>query len=235
MYHRIFKFLFNINPIERITPNETSLFTKRIWQDHISRYEFAKKYVKKGVLLDIACGEGYGSAHLAPYASSTIGVDISKEDIEHAKKRYSKDKNKVNFVADDAIHFLQKNKKKFDTIVSFETIEHLKEYRKFLIEIEKSLHTSGTFIVSTPNKLFSDVLAGGTFNEFHVKEFYMQEFVDLIKEIFGKEPRMFLQRPVRKNHLLLGGLWNYLRYGSRPFMKKNKDYEGVFLVAVVKK
>ena len=42
----------------------------------------------------------------------------------------------------------------FDLIVAFEVIEHLEDWRGFLLEMRRLLAANGQFIVSTPNKLY---------------------------------------------------------------------------------
>ncbi|EQD40061.1 Methyltransferase type 11, partial [mine drainage metagenome] len=56
--------------------------------EHLHRYLLACKAVAGKTVLDIASGEGYGSAILARTAHEVIGVDISKEAISHAQAKY---------------------------------------------------------------------------------------------------------------------------------------------------
>ena len=71
----------------------------------------------------------------------------------------------------------------FDVVVSFETIEHLKNYRRFLDECRRVLKKDGLFICSTPNKqIFSPHTEVSV--PVHVHEFYINEFHSLLKEYF---------------------------------------------------
>ena len=45
--------------------------------EHLHRYAMAKDFAAGKVVLDIACGEGYGSAFLAEVAARVYGVDIA--------------------------------------------------------------------------------------------------------------------------------------------------------------
>lgn len=56
--------------------------------EHLHRYALCLEFVKGKTVLDIASGEGYGSALLAKVAQSVIGVDISEEAVEYATKQY---------------------------------------------------------------------------------------------------------------------------------------------------
>lgn len=66
-----------------------------------------------------------------------------------------------------------------DVVVSFETIEHIPNYIEFISEIKRVLKPGGTFLVSTPN---DDEYPED--NEFHVHEFTLKEFKNLMKKEF---------------------------------------------------
>ena len=73
----------------------------------------------------------------------------------------------------------------FDIVISFETIEHVKEsvQKSFLNEIKRVLKKDGMLIMSTPNKaIYTDLVNGK--NRYHIKEFYAQEYIDFIKSYF---------------------------------------------------
>lgn len=228
------KFLAN-SPVEHMTPHPESWWMKKIWEDHMGRYAFAAEKIKKeSSVLDIACGEGFGSALLAPRVRRVTGVDISKQTIKEAQKKYGRLHKNLTFIIDDAFHFLENNQAPFDVILSFETIEHLKEYQRFLLLIKKNLkESSGLFILSTPNKLFSDLLAGGAFNPFHVKEFYAQELIKLLNDVFKSKPLLYLQRPIKKKHLFLGAVTNLLLNKNSSIMPADKEFEGLDMIIAV--
>ena len=119
----------------------------RTFWEHIYRYRFAVKYAKSKRVLDIACGEGYGSAALQQAgAASVIGVDISPEACAHAKQKYQIDA-RVGDATDIPVEA-----KSIDLIVSFETIEHIQNPRSFIAECTRVLAPGGEIIISTPNR-----------------------------------------------------------------------------------
>ena len=59
--------------------------------EHIHRYLMARELAKDKDVLDIACGEGYGSVMLAEIARHVSGVDISAEAVAHATEKYQKE------------------------------------------------------------------------------------------------------------------------------------------------
>ncbi len=163
---------------ERVVPNKTPYY---VFQQHINRYHFASNLAKNKVVLDIACGTGYGSYYLIKNgAKKVVGLDISEEAINYAKNNY-KNLN-LTFITGDSKKLPFKNEH-FDIIVSFETIEHVNEYKKFLNECKRVLNEEGVFVCSTPNKRYTSTFINEV-NPYHVKEFYPEEFQNLINEYF---------------------------------------------------
>lgn len=118
--------------------------------NHFRRYEFACGLADNpGVCGDFACGTGYGSVMLAQKAEKVIGADINAEVIAAIKSRYADILN-VEFLNKDLLAL--KFDSTFDTLVSFETIEHFTEENivKLLGIFNRALKTGGTLIISTP-------------------------------------------------------------------------------------
>lgn len=148
-----------------------------IYDEHLVRYEFAKRFVKGKKVLDIACGSGYGAKILAEAgAEEVIAIDINKEAVEAAKINYGH--NNIEFLEGSAEE-IKLGDKSIDTIVSFETIEHLKNPEKYLSELKRVIKDSGLVFISTPNDAVFH-----TKNPFHFKEYNKNEFADLIKKYF---------------------------------------------------
>ena len=66
--------------------------TGNIFLEHMHRYLLAARFVAGKTVLDIACGEGFGSKILAENASSVVGVDIAAEAVSHARSKYGSDR-----------------------------------------------------------------------------------------------------------------------------------------------
>lgn len=149
--------------------------------EHLHRYGFARQFVKGKKVLDLACGEGYGSAILAQGAGDVIGVDIDEAAIKHASRRYVKDN--LRFVRSSITQLVIKGEKIFDVIVCFEALEHIKEHDKAMAEVKRLLKDDGLFIVSMPNRyLYSD--QSNYENPWHKKELYFDEFKTLLGQSF---------------------------------------------------
>jgi ubiquinone/menaquinone biosynthesis C-methylase UbiE len=152
----------------------------KIELEHFHRYIFASHFVKGKLVLDIACGEGYGSNMLAGIASHVVGVDISEEAVEHAKQQYQKPNLEFMHGSCDAIPLADSS---IDVVVSFETIEHHDRHEEMLQEIKRVLKPDGILIISSPDKYEYSDKPGGT-NIYHVKELYRHEFDGLIAHHF---------------------------------------------------
>ncbi len=132
--------------------NETFDFSKldMYQKNHFKRYQFAKDLIDKGnVCGDFACGTGYGSVIISDKASKVIGVDLDKIVIETIKFRYSSIAN-VSFINENLLNLTYNNL--FDTIISFETVEHFKEtdIERLFALFSKALKPGGKLIFSTP-------------------------------------------------------------------------------------
>jgi len=162
-----------------------------IWIEHWHRYHFAARWAPGRRVLDVACGEGYGSALLARSAARVTGIDISEAAIAHARRTYGGAKN-LEFVRASCAR-LPLGDASVDLAVSFETLEHIGEQERFLDELARVLAPSGLLILSCPNKLeYSD--NRDYRNEFHVKELYRDELAALLAARFP-ECAWYGQRP----------------------------------------
>ncbi|MDO8592347.1 MAG: class I SAM-dependent methyltransferase [bacterium] len=148
-----------------------------IADEHLIRYELAKRYVKGKVVLDLACGSGYGARILAiAGAVKVIAIDVSREAIEYANKNFAHEN--IDYRIGDA-QALDLPDKSIDIITSFETIEHLADQHKYLAELKRVVKPNGLVFISTPNR---EASTGK--NPFHVQEYDKQEFTGLLKQHF---------------------------------------------------
>ncbi|MCX5704022.1 MAG: methyltransferase domain-containing protein, partial [Candidatus Omnitrophica bacterium] len=173
----------NIYP-ERITPEET--FGGPL-AEHLKRYDFAKHFCANKVVLDAACGVGYGVYCLSEAAKEVIGVDANGEAIAYAGRHYQR-KN-IQFKMMD-VHKLEFSDKYFDIVYSFETLEHLEEPVKFISEVKRVLKDEGMFVVSTPHVKKTTYKPK---NPYHKVEFSYKDFEGFLKKYF-KNVEIFGQR-----------------------------------------
>jgi O-antigen biosynthesis protein len=157
---------------------------KDVMEEHLARYNFARQFVENKVVLDAACGSGYGTKILhSSGAKNVIGVDVSSESLLEAEKTYAAENIKYLYGDVNSLNFEDES---FDVVVSFETIEHIRIGNKWISESARVLKDEGLFIVSTPNR--TNTNPGAFFDEkplnhFHEFEYNLTEFVgELLKE-----------------------------------------------------
>lgn len=148
--------------------------------EHLHRYALVMSYVENKTVLDIACGEGYGSNLMSSKAAQVHSVDIDAQTISAAKAKYNK--ANINFQVGSATDIPLPNQS-VDVVVSFETIEHHNQHQEMMSEIKRVLKPDGIVIISTPDKLYYSDHRNFQ-NPFHVQELYKQEFVDLLTQRF---------------------------------------------------
>jgi len=192
---------------------------------HKHRYIFASAFVQNKVVLDCACGIGYGSNYLKGKASLVIGGDISREAIKSAKSLYRQ----------EGLSFLQLDATKlpfgdnfFDVIVSVETIEHLENYNSFLSECARVLKRGGTFICTTPNRYRLIFPFKKPLWPFHTQEFTVREFRNLVRLFFQVEGLFYQPSSPKGIIVSLGGkLLSHIPRGSqiKRFIRKTIPYE----------
>ncbi len=156
---------------ERIQPSKNDL----VFLTQKKIYNFAKKY-SKSLVLDIASGIGYGAKILSKNAKKVMGVDIDKKTVYLANKRYGS--NNVEFIWGDA-QKIPLSKKSVDNAVTIETIEHLKNPKKFVKELYRVLKPKGFVILSTPNGEYKEEKG-----QFHEKEYSLKELESILKPQF---------------------------------------------------
>ncbi|ADH98035.1 class I SAM-dependent methyltransferase [Salisediminibacterium selenitireducens] len=147
--------------------------------EHIARYDFAKPYVS-GRVLDIACGSGYGTARLAKGRNKAletiIGADVDPEIIEFAHKEYYHPKMSF-IVADGRAADLPDRLGTFDTVISFETIEHVSDDRQFFHNLISLLKPGGTLVLSTPIGRGRSIPSKSPFHYFELTEEEIRQLV----------------------------------------------------------
>ena len=152
-----------------------------IGYEHVHRYAYATQFVQNKRVLDLACGEGYGSYLLAKTAKSVAGIDIDNNTIKHARNKYIK--QNLEFRVGSITEVPIGGESIFDVAVCFEALEHIEDHQKLLSEVKRLLTPEGVFIVSTPNKtVYSDEPQFN--NPFHVHELYFDEFRELLEKYF---------------------------------------------------
>lgn len=157
---------------ERYVPGQVA---ENVKEDHLRRYKHVSKLIKGGRVMDIACGSGFGFQILSFSSSAIVGIDYSFEAVNFAKTNYMRIVDGGVLANASSIPFADSS---FDIVVSFETIEHLREPVKFLKEVKRILIPNGQFYISTPVK------KGTRLDQYHLYEYGIVEFINLLSQFF---------------------------------------------------
>lgn len=158
---------------------------------HVSRYVHAAKQIRPNdIVLDAACGMGYGTAVLAACSpgSRFIGVDIDQDSIDYAQANYAAQNPQISYRACDVtqLNFLPDHS--VDAVISFETIERIPNYDIFLAEVKRVLKPDGRFIGSVPN-LWCDE-TGNDPNPHHFHVFDWNKLQQAVEKYFIVDDRV---------------------------------------------
>jgi ubiquinone/menaquinone biosynthesis C-methylase UbiE len=125
--------------------------------------------------LEVGCGEGRGVGLLMEHARSFTAVDkindvIESLQLKHPTGRFlSMNIPPLRELPDDA----------YDSIVSFQVIEHIQDDILFLKEIHRVLKPGGTALLTTPNRRMSL-----SRNPWHIREYLPEELKKIAENIF---------------------------------------------------
>lgn len=175
---------------------------------HIIRYQWACNYIKPGDrVLDAACGLGYGShviKHLTR-AKKIIGIDGSNYAIEYARTNFSCSRDRVEYKIGMLPDILSTYPDcSFDTIISFETLEHVEAPASLLSEFHRLLVPGGRVIVSVPNDWSDET--GEDPNPFHLHVYDWKRLRSELSENFILE-EAFAQTASQCKNTAVGNHW----------------------------
>lgn len=172
---------------------------------HLAVYEWIATRVAGQRVLDMACGEGYGSDLLAGSAAEVVGIDANPEAFEHARLRYRRPN--LRFARDLVETFFAPA----DCVVFLQTIEHIDDPAPVLEHFRELVGAGGVAFVSTPNVLtLAPRGAERSDNPWHVREYRAGELEALCRSVFcGVELYgLFHARKLRLHELALRAGWD---------------------------
>lgn len=169
---------------ERIIP-EHFLQSKEaylVYLRHLFAYKTVTQFLpKQSSVLEVGCGEGYGTSMLSQEVQAMIGVDVDPNVIEYASRKYGSQNCAFRLSDGSTLPF---DKNTFDAVISFQVIEHVKDDTHFLAEIHRVVKAGGVCIMTTPNKSYRVRSHKKPWNRFHIREYTAKEFEDLLKKVF---------------------------------------------------
>ncbi|MDZ4715352.1 MAG: class I SAM-dependent methyltransferase [Cytophagales bacterium] len=162
-----------------------SIYTTEITSDRLASdnplhqrllkpYVLAKEWVG-GDLLEVGCGEGRGIDLLLPTIGSYCAIDKIPKAIEELRQKYPSSE----FVQGHLPPLPFKDSR-FDSVVSFQVIEHIQDDMLFLKEIQRVLRPGGVALITTPNRPLSL-----SRNPWHIREYTAPELTQLASMVFS--------------------------------------------------
>jgi SAM-dependent methyltransferase len=177
------------------------------FQRHVAVYRWIADRCGGLHVVDMACGEGYGTDLLAGRAASVTGVDANPDAHEHAKLKYTRPG--VRFVRE----LVETYETPCDAVVFLQTIEHVERPEEVLDHFRSMLRPGGTAYVSTPNVLtLAPPGAERSDNPWHLREYRAHEFRALCERSFDSVQLLglFHARKLRAHELALRLGWDSL-------------------------
>lgn len=160
----------------------TEITSEQITSDNPIHQRLYKAYIVaqgyiNGDVLEVGCGEGRGIDLIVPKARSFTAVDKIEPIIEQLQQKYAGATFKSMNIP--PLNGLSSNT--YDTVLSFQVIEHIENDRLFLEEIHRVLKPGGVALITTPNRSMSL-----TRNPWHVREYLPSELATLARRIFAQ-------------------------------------------------
>lgn len=172
---------------------------------HLAVYEWIAERCRGMDVVDMACGEGYGTDVLARRAARVTGVDANPAAHEHARLKYTRPG--VRFERDLVDQYAEP----CDALAFLQTIEHVEDPGAVLGHIREMLRPGGAAYVSTPNVLtLAPPGAAKSDNPWHLKEYRASEFRALCESRFEHVELLglFHARKLRLHELALRAGWD---------------------------
>lgn len=146
----------------------------------LQRYKFASRFINQGdYVVDVPCGTGYGTSHLASAGNTVLGIDIDPATIELAADRYKYPN--ISFVVGD---MLTCKLPEADVIVCLEGLEHVSPGERLIERFVGALSDNGRLIISVP--INEDVFRPDADNPYHEEEYDVDKLSKLLEIYFGK-------------------------------------------------
>ncbi|MGA2012565.1 MAG: class I SAM-dependent methyltransferase [Solirubrobacteraceae bacterium] len=177
------------------------------YRRHLAVYEWIGARVVGARVIDMACGEGYGSEVLSRTAACVLGVDANPEAHEHSRLRY----RRRNLAFERGMVENHGTAAAFDAVVFLQTIEHVFDPVAVLAHFRSLLVAGGVAYISTPNVLtLAPAGARKSNNPWHLKEYRAAEFEQLCTTVFDQVELLglFHARKLRLHELALACGWD---------------------------
>jgi len=220
---------------ERMVQAEVETEIEHLWMErhrfaYLYAIEVAKRLPSHASILDIGCGDGYGSAMLAEQLNScVVGFDHDAETIQAARAQHGA---MVGFERGDALRLPFHHE--FDMVTCFQMIEHVADGGEVLAGIAHALKPGGVLVLTTPNRVYRLQPGQRPWNRWHLHEYYAAELSALLSRFFstvwmcgvrGTPEAEELERgrvAAMRKHRLIGWVRRVMPESSRRLLTKTR-------------
>ncbi len=192
------------------------------YRRHVAAYEWIAERCAGLRVVDLACGEGYGSDILADRAAEVIGVDANPEAYEHARLRYRRPNLSIR------LGLVEDFDEEADAVVLLQTIEHIHEPDQLL---ERIARIAPLAYISTPNRLtLAPPGAEKSENPWHLREYTQAEYRELLEPHFASVEMLglFHARKLRAHEVAIRLGWDRVH----PALRITKPFYDRFVSAI---
>jgi SAM-dependent methyltransferase len=192
------------------------------YRRHLAVYEWIAERCAGLRVVDLACGEGYGSDLLAGRAAEVVGVDANPEAFEHARARYARPN--LSFHRG----LVEEYEGPADAVVFLQTIEHIHEPGRLL---ERIAEIAPVAYISTPNRLtLAPKDAEKSDNPWHLREYDQAQYRELLEPHFAGVELLglFHARKLRAHELAIRAGWDRIH----PALRLTKPFYDRFIPAI---
>lgn len=153
-----------------------------IYLMHVAAYRFAEPFARGRRVLDYGCGSGYGAARIAETAGEVHAVDVDEAAIAHARRNFQR-KN-LAFARVDPAERLPYADRTFDTVLSFQVLEHVRNVAHYLSEIRRVLGPGGCLVLVTPDRDTRLLPLQKPWNRWHFREYSARTLREALSRFF---------------------------------------------------
>ncbi|MGC3947927.1 MAG: class I SAM-dependent methyltransferase [Chryseolinea sp.] len=160
----------------------TEITSEELVSDNPIHQRLFKAYVASephisGNVLEVGCGEGRGIPVILPHAAQYTAIDKIESALVVLRNRYPTG----TFISINIPPFGGLKDNTYDTVLSFQVIEHIADDFAYLKEIHRVMKPGGIALITTPNRKMSL-----TRNPWHVREYLADELSALAAKIFPR-------------------------------------------------
>lgn len=148
------------------------------------RLKIIRDHQGSGELLEIGCGHGQLLSQLNGQFELT-GMDISEHALEISRQHNPDCRHELGDIETESLP-----REKYDVVVAFDVLEHLKKPTQVMNKVMKSLKKNGVFVFSVPNNhgflggIFTRII--NFFDRTHISTYTRKRWIELVKKQSGK-------------------------------------------------